>query len=128
LSRDEAELTLVAAVETARGVTVAARPVADPVRAGALRAGLAVRLVAVVVVVDGFAAEDLDAADFAAAGLAAGDFAAAGLAVLVDFLAVAGRVTRAADPARPELAIRTGAALAVAFFVGDTDLPPNWIS
>jgi hypothetical protein len=35
---------------------------------------------------------------------------------------------RALEPARAGLALRTGAALAAAFFVGGTDLPPIWIS
>jgi hypothetical protein len=45
------------------------------------------------------------------------------------FAALAVVVVRARELPRTEFAIRTGAALAVAFFVGGTDLlPPIWIS
>jgi hypothetical protein len=103
----EAEVTLVAAEATVRGVTVAVRPVvARPVvvrpvvvRFAELRAAPAVLL--------------------AADGLAAVVFAAPdGLALPV----------RALEPARAGLALGTGSALAAAFFVGGTDLPPIWIS
>jgi hypothetical protein len=81
----EAEVTLVAAADTAPGITAAARALP-------------------------------------------GVFAAAGFAAPVPFVALAGRVARAADPVRTEFAVRTGAALAAAFLVGGTDLPPIWIS
>jgi hypothetical protein len=59
----------------------------------------------------------------------AADFAvAAGFAVPEVFSALVVWVVRARELARTELAIRTGAALAAAFFVGGTDLPPIWIS
>jgi hypothetical protein len=90
----EAEVTLVAAEETVRGVTAVARPV---VRAPVLRAPV-VLVAAVLVELEVFAA----------------------LPVFV---------VRARELARTEFAIRTGAALAVAFLVGGTDLlPPIWIS
>ena len=100
-----AEFTLVVAEAAVRGVAVVVRPVV--VRFAELRAAFAVPL----------APDDLVAAVFAAAGFAAPEvFAAPALPV------------REPEPARAELAIRTGAALAAAFFVGGTDLPPIWIS
>jgi hypothetical protein len=93
----EAEVTLVAAEATVRGVTVVARAV---VRLAVLRAALVVPLAPAVVA------------------------AAAGFAAPEDFAELAVLVVRARELARPELAIRTGAALAAAFFVGGTDLPP----
>jgi hypothetical protein len=100
----EAEVTLVAAEATVRGVTVAGRPVvvrpvvvrAAVVRFAELRAALVVLL----------ALDDLAAAGFAASALP----------------------VREPEPARAELAICTGAVLAAALFVGGTDLPPIWIS
>jgi hypothetical protein len=53
--------------------------------------------------------------------------AAAGLAAPAAFAAPAVLVVLARELARTELAIRTGAALSAAFFVGDTDLPPIWV-
>jgi hypothetical protein len=100
-----AEVTLVAPEAAVRGAAVVVRPVV--VRFAELRAAFAVPL----------APDDLAAAVFAAAGLAAPElFAAPALPV------------REPEPARAELVIRTGAALAAAFFVGGTDLPPIWIS
>jgi hypothetical protein len=105
----EAEVTLVAAEATVRGVTVDARPVAErpvvefpvDVRFAVLRAPVVVSL---------------------AAGLAA-----AGLAALVVFAALPASVVRARELPRAEFAPRTVAALAVALFVGGTDLlPPIW--
>jgi hypothetical protein len=43
------------------------------------------------------------------------------------FAASAVLVERARELPRTEFAIRTGAAFAVVFFVGGTDLPPIWI-
>jgi hypothetical protein len=95
----------VAAEAAVRGVTVAARPVV--VRFAEFRAAFAVPLVP----------DDLVVAVFAAVGFEAPEvFAARALPV------------REPEPVRAELAIRTGAALAAAFFVGGTDLPPIWIS
>jgi hypothetical protein len=58
--------------------------------------------------------DDLAAAVFAAAGFAAPAVLAAPVPPV-----------REPEPARAELAIRAGAALAAAFFVGGTDLPPD---
>jgi hypothetical protein len=103
----DAELTRVAAEDTVRGVTAAARAAADVLRAADLVVPLAP----------------------AAFAVPAGFAGPAGLAELVAFVALAGRVARAPVPARTEPAIRTGAAfLSAAFFVGGTDLPPIWIT
>jgi hypothetical protein len=106
----EAELTLVAAEATVRGVTAPARAVARAV-------------------VPRLAAPGAVAAPFAPAVFAApaGLVAPAGLATAA-FAAAAGLVVLARELARTELAIRTGAALSAAFFVGGTDLPPIWTS
>jgi hypothetical protein len=129
----EAEVTLVAAEATVRGVTVDARPVVEravverpvverpvverPVVEVAVEVRFAV-LRAVLVV-------PLAAAVLAAAGLA-------GLVVFAAPVVFAGLpvlVVRARELPRAEFATRTVAALAVALFVGGTDLlPPIWIS
>ena len=107
---------MVAAEATVRGVTVVARPAVEravveravvelvvDVRFAVLRAALVVPL--------------------AAAVLAVGVFAAPAV-----FVAPAVLVVRVRELARTEFATRTGAALAVALFVGGTDLlPPIWI-
>jgi hypothetical protein len=107
----EAEVTLVAAEATVRGVTVDARPVAErpvvefpvDVRFAALRA-------------------------LVVAPLAAAVLAAAGLSALVVFAGLPALVVRARELPLAEFATRAVAALAVAFFVGGTDLlPPIWI-
>jgi hypothetical protein len=98
----EAEVTLVAAEATARGVTFVVRAVV--VRCAVLRAALVVPLAPAVL-------------------------AAAGLAEPAVFAAPGALVVRARELARTEFAVRTGAALAVAFFVGGTNLlPPIVIS
>jgi len=98
----EAEVILVAAERTVRGVTAAA-PAAVAVRLAVLRAALVVPLAPPVLAAVAFA----------------------GLEV---FAAPAVLVVRARELARTALAIRSGAALDAAFFVGGTDLPPIWIS
>jgi hypothetical protein len=112
----EAEVTLVAAEATVRGVTVDALPVVErPV----------VERPVVARPVDEFAV-DLRFAVLRAAvvvPVAAPVLAAAGLAALVVL------VVRARELPRAEFATRGVAALAVALFVGGTDLlPPIWIS
>jgi hypothetical protein len=109
LSLVEAEVTLVAAEATARGVTAVVRtlvvrtPVARLAVLGAvLAAPLAPAVLAAPVVF------------VAPAGFAAPEVFAV-LAVLV---------VRARELALTALAVRTGAVLAAAFFVGGTDLPP----
>jgi hypothetical protein len=113
----EAEVTLVAAEATVRGVTVDARPVVErplverPVveltvdlRFAVLRAVVVLPLVVAVL-------------------------AAAGFAALVVFAALPVLVVLARELPRTEFATRTVPALAVALFVGGTDLlPPIWIS
>jgi hypothetical protein len=100
----EAELTLVAAEATVRGVTAPARAVARAV-------------------VPRLAAPGAVAAPFAPAVFAA----PAGLVAPAGLATAAGLVVLARELARTELAIRTGAALSAAFFVGGTDLPPIWV-
>jgi hypothetical protein len=108
----EADVTLVAAEETVRGVTAVARPV--------LRAPVVLPVVRPVV---------LRAAVVRVVLLAPVVLVAAVLVELEVFAALAVFVVRARVLARTEFAIRTGAALAVAFLVGGTDLlPPIWIS
>jgi hypothetical protein len=120
----EAEVTLVAAEATVRGVTVGARPVVERAVVERPAAG---RLVVEVTVDLRFAVlvAPLAAAALAAAGLA-------GLVVFaapVVFAALPVLVVRARELPRAEFATRTVAALAVALFVGGTDLlPPIWIS
>ena len=115
----EAEDTLVAAEATVRGVTVDARPVVERPAVGRLVVEVTVDLRFAVVVAP------LAAAVLAAAGLA-------GLVVFaapVVFAALPVLVVRARELPRAEFATRTVAALAVALFVGGTDLlPPIWIS
>ena len=118
----EAEVTLVAAEATVRGVTVDALPVVErPV---------AERPVVARPVVE-FAA-DLRFAVLRAVvvvPLAAPVLAAAGLAALVVFAGLVVLAVRARELPRTEFATRGVAALAVALFVGGTDLlPPIWIS
>ena len=109
----EAEVTLVAAEATVRGVTVDARPVVE--RAVVERPAVGRLLVEVTV--------DLRFA-VVVAPLAAAVLAAAGLAGLVVFAALPLLVVRARELPRAEFATRTVAALAVALFVGGTDLLP----
>jgi hypothetical protein len=109
----EAEVTLVAAEATVRGVTAVVRPADVP--------PAAVRLVAV----RGAVVESLAPAVFAALVVFA---APAGFAVPEVFAGSAFLVVRARELARAELAVRTGVAVSAAFFVGGTDLPPIWIS
>ena len=97
----EAEVTLVAAEATVRGVTAVVRPAVVP--------PAVVRLV----VRRAAAVESLALAVFAAP---------------VVFAVSASLVVRARELARAELAVRTGVAVSAAFFVGGTDLPPIWIS
>jgi hypothetical protein len=123
----EAEDTLVAAEATVRGVTVDARPVVE--RAVVERPAVG-RLVVEVTVDRRFALlRAVVVAPLAAV------LAAAGLAGLVVFAApevfaaLPVLVVRARELPRAEFATRTVAALAVALFVGGTDLlPPIWIS
>ena len=108
----EAEVTLVAAEATVRGVTVDALPVAERPVAGRpavarpvveFAAGLRFAVLRAVVVVP--------------------------LAGLVVFAGLVVVVVRARELPRTEFATRGVAALAVALFVGGTDLlPPIWIS
>jgi hypothetical protein len=114
----EAEVTLVAADATVRGVTAAARPAVVPtalvgtavlVRLAIPRAALVAPLAPPVLTAAGFTA-------------------AVGFTGPEAFAAPAVVVVRARELARTELATRTGAALAAVVFVGGTDLPPIWIS
>jgi hypothetical protein len=156
-SRVVAVVTLVAAVDTVRGVTAVAdaprdagravlRPavllvavllVALPaaVREPVLRAVLAgragpVELVPVLVVpaVLVVLVVFVVPAVFAAAGRAVpAVLAAAGFAARAVFAAPVALAAPAAEPTRAAPAIRTGAALAAVLLVGGTDLPPIWI-
>jgi hypothetical protein len=124
----EAEVTLVAAEATVRGVTVDARPVVE--RAVVERPAVG-RLVVEVTVDLRFAVLRAEVV----VPLAAAALAVAGLAGLVVFAApvvfaaLPVLVVRARELPRAEFATRTVAALAVALFVGGTDLlPPIWIS
>ena len=114
----EAEVTLVAADATVRGVTADVRPAvvatafagtAVVVRLAILRAVLVAALAPPVLAPVGFAA-------------------AAGFAGPAVFAVLAALVVRARELAGTEFAVRTGAALAAAFFVGGTGLPPIWDS
>ena len=111
----EADVTRVAAVETVRGVTVVVRlvPRAAVVR-DAVRRAAVVPLAPVV-----FVPVVLEPADLVELVFVAPDV----------FAVLAGSVVRARELPRTEFAIRTGAALAVVFLFGGTDLlPPIWIS
>jgi hypothetical protein len=109
----EAEVTLVAAEATVRGVTAVVRRAVVP------------PAVARLVVLRAAVVESLAPAVFAAP---VAFVAPAGFAVPEVFAVSAFLVVRARELARAELAVRTGAALSAAFFVGGTDLPPIWIS
>jgi hypothetical protein len=118
----EAEVTLVAAEATVRGVTVDARP--------AVERPVAERLVVERPVVE-FAGDVRFAVLRAVVvlPLVVAVLAAAGFAALVVFAALPVLVVLARELPRTEFATRTVAALAVALFVGGTDLlPPIWIS
>jgi hypothetical protein len=122
----EADVTLVAAVETVRGVTVPVLrlvrlvPRAAVVRVAVRRAAVVVPLAPVVlapVVLAPVVREPADLVEFEV-------FVAPDV-----FAALAGLLVRARELPRTGFAIRTGAALAVVFLVGGTDLlPPIWIS
>jgi hypothetical protein len=118
----EAEVTLVAAEATVRGVTVDARPVVErPV----VERPVVERPVVERPVVE-FTVDVRFAVLRAVVVL---PLAVAVLAALVVFAALPVLVVRARELPRTEFPTRTVAALAVALFVGGTDLlPPIWIS
>jgi hypothetical protein len=122
----EAEVTLLAAEATVRGVTVVWRPVVwRPV----VERPVVERPVVERPVVEPPVARFAVLRAAVVVVLAPADLAAAVFVAPAVFAALAFVVVRARELPRTEFAIRTGAALAVAFFVGGTDLlPPIWIS